>query len=136
MIGNGSSRPEAAGQFPPSPGHSSEQSVFIEREIAVVRPRTLGRSLSMIVLIKLEREGARTMEEMMRKLRAEPDVLEAWHTTGDVDIALKVVARDMAGCDDFAQRLFAADEDIRSFQTLVVIRELKASSPVPVSANG
>ena len=66
----------------------------------------------------------------------EPDVLEAWHTTGDVDIALKVVARDMAGFDDFAQRLFAADEDIRSFQTLVVIRELKASSPVPVSANG
>ena len=105
----------------------------IEREIAIVRPRTLGWSLSMIVLVMLEREGGRTIEEMTRKLRAEPEVAEAWHVTGDFDLALKIVARDMEGFDEFAQRLFSADERVRSFKTLVVMREMKSRSPVPVA---
>ena len=43
----------------------------IEREIATVRPTALGWSLSMIVLVILEREGARTIQEMMRKLQVD-----------------------------------------------------------------
>ena len=105
----------------------------IEREIAIVRPRTLGWSLSMIVLVMLEREGGRTIEEMTRKLEAEPEVAEAWHVTGDFDLAIKIVARDMEGFDELTQRLFSADERVRSFKTLVVMREMKARSPVPVA---
>lgn len=108
----------------------------IEREVAIVRPQTLGWSLSMIVLVMFEREGARTIEEMMRKLQAEPEVAEAWHVTGDFDLAVKIIARDMEGFADLAQRLFSANERVRSFKTLVVMREMKSSSPVPVALDG
>lgn len=108
----------------------------IQREIAIVRPRILGWPLSMIVLVMFEREGARTMEDMTRKLQAVPEVAEAWHVTGDFDIAVRIVARDMEGFDELAQRLFSADERVRSFQTLVVIREVKALSPVPLTWDG
>ena len=101
-----------------------------------MRPRTLGFSLSMIVLVVLEREGGRTIEEMTRKLRAEPAVAEAWHVTGEYDLALRVVARDMESFDELAQHLFSADERVRSFKTLVVMREMKARSPVPVTLDG
>lgn len=104
----------------------------IEREVAIVRPKTLGWPLSMIVLVMLEREGARTIEEMMAKLQAEPEVIEAWNVTGDFDLALRVVARDMEGYDELAQRLFSANERVRTFKTLVVIRQVKALSPVPI----
>jgi Lrp/AsnC family transcriptional regulator, leucine-responsive regulatory protein len=43
------------------------------REVAVVAPRTLGWPLSMIVLVTLEREGTRTIDEPMGKL----EVIEA-----------------------------------------------------------
>jgi Lrp/AsnC family transcriptional regulator, leucine-responsive regulatory protein len=109
------------------------ESGVIEREIAVVRPKILGWPLSMIVLVSLERENAHTLNEMMELFRHEPEILEAWNVTGDHDFALRIIARDMEGYDNLAQRLFAANEKIRTFKTLVVIREIKPMSPVPVN---
>jgi Lrp/AsnC family leucine-responsive transcriptional regulator len=108
------------------------ESGVIEREIAVVRPKTLGWPLMMIVLISLDRENAHTMDEVMELFRHEEEILEAWNVTGDHDFALRIVARDMEGYDNLAQRLFAANEKIRTFKTLVVIREIKPLSPVPI----
>lgn len=108
----------------------------IQRDVAVVRPKTLGWPLSMIVLVMLEREGARTIEEMSALFRKEPEVLEAWNVTGDYDIALRVIARDMEGYDEFVKRLLSADERVRTFKTLVVIRQVKEPSPIPVSWEG
>ncbi len=104
----------------------------IEREIAIVRPRTLGWPLSMIVLVTLEREHSNTLSDIMALLRKEPAVLEAWNVTGDDDFVLRIVARDMESYDDLVKRLFSADERVRTFKTLVVIREAKPLSPVPV----
>src|SRR6218665_4108634 len=55
----------------------------IEREIAVVKPKTLGWSVSMLVLVVLEREGRQTIDEIMRKLTGVPQVREFWHVTGE-----------------------------------------------------
>ena len=109
------------------------ESGAIAREIALVRPRTLGWPLSMIVLVTLEREGVRTVDEMMRVLRAVPEVVEAWNVTGDDDFVVRMVARDMESYDELARNLFAADERVRSFKTLVVIRQVKDLSPIPVA---
>jgi Lrp/AsnC family leucine-responsive transcriptional regulator len=105
----------------------------IAREVAVVRPRTLGWPLAMIVLVTLERENARTVDEMMRKLQGVPEVVEAWNVTGDHDFAVRMIARDMESYDALVRRLFAADERVRSFKTLVVIRQVKEASPIPAA---
>ena len=107
----------------------------IQREVAIVRPRTLGWPISMIVLVTLERENANTLGEMTEVFRREPMILEAWNVTGDHDLAVRVVARDMEDYDDFAHRLFSGDDRVRTFKTLVVIREVKPLSPVPVDAH-
>lgn len=91
-----------------------------------------GRRSQSIVLVTLERENAHTLHEMMEVFRHEPEILEAWNVTGDHDFAVRVAARDMEGYDDLVQRLFSANDKIRSFQTLVVIREAKLLSAVPV----
>lgn len=104
----------------------------IEREIAVVRPKTLGWPLSMIVLVTLERETADTVSEMFEIFRREPEVMEAWNVTGDHDFAVRILARDMESYDDLVRRLFSADERVRTFETLVVIRETGGMRPVPV----
>lgn len=104
----------------------------IEREIGMVRPRTLGWPLSMIVLITMEREGERTIAEMIEVLSAEPEVIEAWNVTGDFDIAARMIARDMESYDETVRRLFSADPRVRTYQTLVVIRQVKELSPIPV----
>ncbi|TWB12247.1 AsnC family transcriptional regulator [Nitrospirillum amazonense] len=111
----------------------------IEREVAIVRPRTLGWPLTMVVLVTLERDSGRAtdaggghiIDQFMRKIAAVPEVVEAWYVTGDHDFALRVVARDMEGYDELTRRILLNDENVRTFKTLVVMRQAKAWSPVP-----
>lgn len=105
----------------------------INREVAVVHPRTLGWPLSMLVLVTMERENARTVDEMIRMLKDVPEVIEAWNVTGDHDFVVRMLARDMESYDELVRELFAADDRVRSFKTLVVIRQIKDASPVPVA---
>lgn len=105
----------------------------INREVAVVHPRTLGWPLSMLVLVTMERENARTVDEMVRMLKDVPGVIEAWNVTGDHDFVVRMLARDMESSDELVRELFAADDRVRSFKTLVVIRQVKDASPVPVA---
>lgn len=102
----------------------------IEREVAVVRPKTLGWGLSMIVLLVMEREGNRTVRDLMSEWSHVPEVVESWNVTGDYDFAVRMVARDMEDYGDLAERLFSSDERIRSFKTLVVIRHQEAAGPL------
>lgn len=105
----------------------------INREVAVVHPRTLGWPLSMLVLVTMERENVRTVDEMMRMLKDVPEVIEAWNVTGDHDFVVRMLARDMESYDELVRELFAADDRVRSFKTLVVIRQVKDASPIPVA---
>jgi len=108
----------------------------IVREVAVVAPRTLGWPLSMIVLITLEREGARTSDDLMRALEAEPEVIEAWQITGEHDFAARIVARDVEGYDHLTRRLFVQNEHVKTFTTLVIFRQTKKPTRIPVAPEG
>jgi Lrp/AsnC family leucine-responsive transcriptional regulator len=108
----------------------------IVREVAVVAPRTLGWPLSMIVLISLEREGARTSDDLMRALEAEPEVIEAWQITGEHDFAARIVAQDMEGYDQLTRRLFVQNEHVKTFTTLVIFRQTKKPTRIPVAPEG
>jgi len=112
------------------------ESGAIEREVAVVRPRTLGWGVSMIVLVVLEREGRQTVDDLMRKLTGSPQVLALWHVTGEFTFVVHMVARDMEDYDGLVTNLLSDDERIRSFQTLVVMREAKSQKPLPAATGG
>lgn len=100
----------------------------IQREVALVSPKTLGWNLSMIVMVVLDREGSRTIDELLTKFSKHPQVVECANVTGEFDFAVRMVARDMKDYDDAARILFADDERVRSFKTLVIIRETRASA--------
>ncbi len=104
---------------------------MIEREIAVVSPRTMGWPLTMLLLVTLERERSEIIDQFVRKLQKVPEVIEAWYVTGDHDFVVRVVARDMESFDEMTRRVLYSDEFVRSFKTLVTMRTIKALSPVP-----
>lgn len=103
---------------------------IIEREVAVVSPRTMGWPLTMIVLVTLERERAATIDQFIRKLQSVPEVLEAWYVTGDYDFALKVVAQDMESFETMTRNVLYADNFVKTFKTLVTMRNVKSQGPV------
>ncbi len=97
----------------------------IEREVALVAPATMGWPITMLVLVTLERDHGRIVDEMIGVLKGEPEVMDLWYVTGEQDFVLHVAARDMASYEQFTRRVLHAREQVRSFKTLVVMGQHK-----------
>ena len=104
----------------------------IEGEIAVVAPRAVGRPLTMVVEVTLERERPDIMDEFKRAMRATPEVMQCYYVTGDTDFVLIVTARDMRQYEAFTNQFFFRNPHIRRFTTLVVMDRVKVGLSVPL----
>ena len=106
------------------------ESGVIERDVALVAPGAMGWSVTMIVLVTLERDRGRIVDDLVRKLRAAEEVIDVWYVTGDHDLVLHVAAQNMSTYDDFTRRVLHAEEHVRSFKTLVVLQHPKRAAPL------
>ena len=98
------------------------ESGAIEREVALVAPEVMGWSVTMVVLVALERDRGRIVDDLVRKLRAAEEVIDIWYVIGDHDLVLHVAAQNMSTYDAFTRRALHAEEHVRSFKTLVVLQ--------------
>lgn len=103
----------------------------IGREIAVVSARTMGWPLMMLVLVTLERERSEIIDQFIRKVQSVPQIVDAWYVTGDHDFVLRVIAEDMESFEMMTRDVLYSDEHVKSFKTLVSMRQIKANSPIP-----
>lgn len=107
----------------------------IAAQVALVDPKAVGRSLTLIVDIELERERPELLAGFKRWLNAEPAVQQAWYVTGDGDYVLVVTARDVESYDALMQRLVADNPNVRRFRTRVSLGTLKRSLAVPAGGS-
>lgn len=104
----------------------------IEAEIAVVAPEAVGRSLTMIVEVSLEREHPHIIDAFKKSMRATPEVMQCYYVTGDADFIIVLTARDMKSYERFTQRFFFDNPQVRRFRTFVVMDRTKVGLGVPV----
>jgi Lrp/AsnC family leucine-responsive transcriptional regulator len=109
-----------------------EATGVIEANVAVVNPATLGRGLTMLVNISLERERHDLIDNFKKVLRKTPEVMQAYYVTGQSDIVLVVTAKDMADYQEFVGRFFFDNANIRHVETQVVMDRIKVGLVVPV----
>ncbi|MCK6264423.1 Lrp/AsnC family transcriptional regulator [Vibrio sp. ZSDE26] len=103
----------------------------IEREVAIVKPKSMGWPLSMMVLVTLERDHSSIVNQFLARMNKQSEVLDSWYVTGDYDLILQVIATDMEGFDEFTQRVLHKDDSVKNFKTLVVMRHSKESGAIP-----
>jgi Lrp/AsnC family leucine-responsive transcriptional regulator len=96
----------------------------ITADRSVVRPGALGLPLSVHVLVSLEREGARELDDFIKKLKRRTEVRQAAYVTGDADFVLMLRLSGMDQYDVFTQQMFHEDPNVKSFRTLVTIRDV------------
>jgi len=106
------------------------ESGAIEREVALVAPGVMGWSITMIVLVKLERDKGWIVDDVVRKLKVREEVIDVWYVTGEQDLVLHVAAQDMSSYDAFTRRVLHGDEHVRSFKTLVVLQHSQRAAPL------
>ncbi len=106
----------------------------IVADVAVVRPAALGLTLTMHVLVSMEREGSAVLDAFARKIKRRPEVHGAWYVTGESDFVLLVRVADMAAYERFSRAMLNDDPDVRAFRTLITIRELVEIGPAAAPA--
>ena len=104
----------------------------IEAEIAVVSPEAVGRSLTMIVEVSLEREHPHIVDAFKKSMRATPEVMQCYYVTGEADFVIILTARDMKSYERFTQRFFFDNPQVRRFRTSVVMDRTKVGLGVPL----
>src|SRR4029077_20961953 len=77
---------------------------IIEREVAIVSPEALGRTLTAIVEVTLDTDGPKAVEEFQRALPAMPEGIQGYSVNRNADFILIVPARSGEDSEDFASR--------------------------------
>ncbi|NVO56063.1 Lrp/AsnC family transcriptional regulator [Rhodobacteraceae bacterium B1Z28] len=102
----------------------------IEREIAVISPAKLGREMTVIVEVVLERESRRHLDEFKQRMRHAPAVQQCYYATGSADFILIVVTSGIKEYEEFTQEYFFDESNVSRFNTSVVMDRVKVSLDV------
>ncbi len=103
----------------------------IEADVSIVSNAAVGRPLTMMVDVTLERERVDIIDHFKKSVRREPAVMSAYYVTGDTDFILIISVRDMAEYEQFTRNFLYDNPDIKGFKTTVVMDRIKASFYIP-----
>lgn len=106
---------------------------IIQRDIAVVDPKQVGRPTFFIVALDVERERPELLAQLRRWLANEPMIRQAFYITGGSDFVLIVTAPDVDAYDALMSRLIAENANIRRFTTNVALGVIKRGLVIPVA---
>ncbi|MDP0930311.1 Lrp/AsnC family transcriptional regulator [Paracoccus onubensis] len=107
----------------------------IASDVSIVSPELAGLAMTMIVLVTLERERTDLMDNFKRSVLNAPEVFQCYYVTGDFDFVLIVTVRNLSDYEDFTNRFFFDNPNVRRFSTMVVMNRTKFSTSVPVESN-
>lgn len=104
----------------------------IEAEVARLRSDAFGPSVTCLVAVDLDREGAADLSRFKQRMTALDAVQQCYYVTGSADFVLVVVQPDMAAYESFTREHLLSDANVRSFTTHVVMDAAKTGVAIPV----
>lgn len=107
------------------------QSGVIRGEVALLDPNLVGKVITLIVEVHLEKTGTKAMAEIRKKF-AIPEVQQCYYVTGSADFVLILHVSSMEEFKGISDRLFYSNKNVKWFQTLVVLETIKAGTQVPL----
>lgn len=103
-------------------------------DVSVLDPKAFGFAMTFIVEIVLEKVRVAEVTAIKRRLKDAPEVQQIYNVTGDVDLMLIVLARDVEHFEEISRNLFSADPHVRRYRTSVVMDRVKTGQTVPLEA--
>jgi DNA-binding Lrp family transcriptional regulator len=104
----------------------------IEKVVALVEPRSVGRTVTVLVEVEIDNERRSALEGFQRWIAEAPEVQSCWYVTGDADYALLVCTRDLDGYNAFIERLMTGQPVVRKYKSLIALKTVKRGLKVSV----
>jgi Lrp/AsnC family transcriptional regulator, leucine-responsive regulatory protein len=104
----------------------------IAAEVAILDRHAVGRLMTFIVGLEIERENYTALAHFRRWVGQQAEIQQAYYVTGQVDLILVIVAEDVQAFDAVAARIMENNPQIRRMTTNVMLDLLKVGLDVPV----
>ncbi|HEY0915495.1 MAG TPA: Lrp/AsnC family transcriptional regulator [Solimonas sp.] len=109
-----------------------EASGVIARNVAVVDPDAVSATITAIVEIHLVDERAPTADKAKALFRAAPEVQQCYYVTGGISFVLIIVAPDMRSYERLTRKLFAENELVKYYRTVIALDRVKADTAIVI----
>ncbi|PKO82172.1 MAG: AsnC family transcriptional regulator [Betaproteobacteria bacterium HGW-Betaproteobacteria-13] len=113
-----------------------EQSGFIERYVALLRPAAVGLGVTAFVNVSLERHGEVHTDAFTDAIRDMEEVLECFAISGEADYLLRVMTPSLPALSDFMLHRLMRIGGVRSVKSNIALTELKRSTRLPLDHLG
>ncbi len=96
----------------------------------------LGVNVTVIILVKLEREDDKTLREFEKAIKNREEVMECYLVTGKFDYFIRVVVPSLAAYETFLSETMLRMPNIATVESSFTLREVerKVVMPIPESA--
>ena len=96
----------------------------------------LGVNVTVIILVKLEREDDKTLREFEKAIKDREEVMECYLVTGKFDYFIRVVVPSLAAYETFLSETMLRMPNIATVESSFTLREVerKVVMPIPETA--
>ncbi|PBB58174.1 MULTISPECIES: Lrp/AsnC family transcriptional regulator [Mesorhizobium] len=90
-----------------------------------VDPTSLGKSLTVVVTVELDREHLDVLSAFKRAMQAAKEVTQCYMVTGDADFVLILAIEDLDAFDVFVKTKLFTDPSVRKFKSMITLDRVK-----------
>jgi DNA-binding Lrp family transcriptional regulator len=105
----------------------------IRAHSAQLEPARVGYAVTAHIEVVLLHASGAEMNTFERRMLRCPEVLQCWELAGEVDYLITVVTRSMSELSEFTRKHLADDKSVRSYRTMIVLRQTK-NAPLPIAS--
>jgi DNA-binding Lrp family transcriptional regulator len=109
-----------------------EAAGIIVQNAAIVDTRAVQMTITAIVEVHLTDERLHTVDTAKALFRDAPEVQQCYYVTGGISFVLVIVSPDMASYEATTRRLFAQNEAVASFRSLIALDRVKAGAELVI----
>ncbi|PID85903.1 MAG: AsnC family transcriptional regulator [Chloroflexi bacterium] len=109
-----------------------EKAGIIDQYATILNPETVGYDMLCFIQITLVRHKPEFLENFMQVMQDIPEVLEAYHITGEYDYLLKIVIRNRKHLEEFILETLSPLPGMDKVRTSLVLNKIKTTTAVPV----
>lgn len=101
----------------------------------MVDPFKVGSRIIVFTNITLEKQREDLLTHFERKMLEQPEVMQCYFVSGDVDYLLIIHVRDMNHYNEFARRVFANEPNIKKFRSNFCLSRVKYDTHIRLPEN-
>ncbi len=112
-----------------------EDAGVILRYAAILDPKKIGVGECVFAHVSLIRHSKAFGLKFAELMRAHPEVMECFFTTGDADILLRVVTPSVSAYDDFLENVVFSAAGVSQVHSNFALRQIKLETALPLPAD-